>query len=183
MLGEFLVPQIDADGTAHFALPLADGAVPFVALDDFGKYVHWAFKNPAESASLDIGIAVAHVPGSELAEAFTAVTGRKADYVDLPIDVWLEHGFGKLPQGIHTKIGHRGTTDQSSLTLTFAQNFENWWNLYKGSAGNNGVITRDYELLDRILPERIRSVEDWMRKTEYTGEKQALLKSTQDGSH
>ena len=40
MLSEALVPTVDAaSGLYSFNLPLGDGAVPFIYLDDFGRYV------------------------------------------------------------------------------------------------------------------------------------------------
>ena len=59
---------------------------------------------------------------------------------------------------------------------TYGQNFTAFWNLYKASGGNKGLIRRDYELLERILPDRVSSVEEWMRKTGYSGQRVELLK-------
>jgi hypothetical protein len=61
------------DGTFVFRLPLGDGAIPFVHLDDLGHYVNWIFANPNESAGVNVKVAVAHVPGAYLAEIFTKV--------------------------------------------------------------------------------------------------------------
>jgi hypothetical protein len=55
--------------------------------------------------------------------------------------------------------------------------FTNWWNLYKASAGNKGLIRRDYQFLDKILPGRAKSVGDWMKKEKYTGERVSLVKT------
>jgi hypothetical protein len=35
-------------------------------------------------------------------------------------------------------------------------------------------------MLDQIFPERIKNVEEWMRKTNYTGELKPLLKDWAD---
>lgn len=91
----------------------------------------------------------------------------------------LKPGRG-LPKGKDTKIGFNSVKDDSHLQLTFEQNFTNWWNLYHTSGGNKGLITRDDELLDRILPGRVRSVEEWMRKTGYDGSKALVLKTFDD---
>src|SRR5882757_9510207 len=84
MLHEFLLPQEGDDGIIRFNLPIGQGAVPFIHLDDFARYVPWVFSNPAESNGMILQIATAHVSGPELAKAFTAVTGKKAEYVDTP---------------------------------------------------------------------------------------------------
>jgi hypothetical protein len=47
--------------------------------------------------------------------------------------------------------------------------------LYQASAGNVGLIRRDYKLLDEILPTRVKSLEEWMRKVGYSGEKENTL--------
>ena len=61
LLSAVLAPSKQADGTMLFTLPLGQGAIPFIHLDDFGKYVHWALSNPEQSNHLDFGIATAHV--------------------------------------------------------------------------------------------------------------------------
>jgi hypothetical protein len=180
MLTELFLPRIAADGKYQFHFPLGEGAIPFVHLGDFARYVHWIFSNPDVSAGLDFGVAIAHVTGQEVADAFTAKTGKPAEYVDIPIDVWLDNTFGRFPKGKNTKVGYLSVGDDSALVLTYAENFTNWWNLYKASAGNTGLITRDYEQLDKILPGRVRSVREWMEKTGYQGERKPLLKKTAD---
>lgn len=85
--------------------------------------------------------------------------------------------FGTPPDGANTKLGYRSTTDQSTLTLSYGENF---YNLWKASKGNTGLTRRDYALLDHILPDRVRSAREWMERSkytgEYTGEYSALLK-------
>ena len=70
------------------------------------------------------------------------------------------------------------------MTVIFSSHlsrtFTNWWNLYRASGGNNGFITWDYERLDRILPGRVRSVEEWMRKIGYDGSGTLVLKTFHD---
>jgi uncharacterized protein YbjT (DUF2867 family) len=181
MLSESLRPQISGDGTANFQLPLGEeGQMPFVSLYDFGRYVDWALSNPEQSRGLDFGIAIEHAGLKELAAAYTAVTGKPGKYTALPIDAWQEIAFGKLPNGPETKIGYISVKDDAVLNQTYRQNFTNWFNLYKASAGNKGVIQRDYPFLDKILPDRHRSIEDWMRRTGYTGEAKSVLKKSME---
>ena len=173
-LYDVVPPTLNEDGTYVFQLPLADGAVPFIHLDDFGPYVDWAFSHPAESNRMDFGIATAHVSGAELADVFARVTGQAAAYVDVPIDAWHAAAWAGLPQGPDTKIGYK-YTDPGALLMTYRENFGNWWNLYKASAENKGLIQRDYDLLDRLHPERVKSVEGWLVKTGWKGEKKENL--------
>jgi hypothetical protein len=178
MLSEFLLPGKDEDGTYLFELPLGQGAMPFIHLDDFGRYMSWAFSSPHESNGLILGIATAHVSGTDLAEAFTAVTGSKAKYVDASLAEHLKARFARLPKGPHTKVGFQSVKDDDALLQSFGENFTNWWNLYRASGSNKGLITRDYDLLNRILPNRVKSVEEWMRKVNYDATRRSVIKST-----
>lgn len=177
MLWEFLRPQKTDDDVYQFRLPIGQGAVPFIHLADFARYIPWIFSNPNESNGLVFGIATAHVSGEELAEAFTAATGNKAEYIDLPTEDFIQSRFGGLPNGVDTKVGLSSVKDENALMQTFGQNFTNWWNLYKASAENKGLIERDYAFLDRILPDRVKSAEEWMRKAHYDGTERAVIKS------
>lgn len=181
MLSEALVPSVDtASGVYSFTLALGDGAVPFIHLDDFGRYVDWIFSNPKESAGMDLGISTAHISGQEIADAFSDVAGKHAVYNDIPASAWSSIAFQGLPEGHDTKVGYTAGQDPAALNQTYAENFENWWNLYKASAGNRGLIQRDYQQLDGILPSRVRSVREWMEKTGYSGERLQLLKRESD---
>ncbi|KEF57054.1 uncharacterized protein A1O9_07244 [Exophiala aquamarina CBS 119918] len=177
MLHEFLQPSppTEANPRLEFSLPLGSGSVPFIHLDDFGRYLAWTLSHPNESTGLTLGIAIAHISGPELAAAYTSATGRPAAYTDEPIAEWLASHFSELPSGADTKVGAQNTTDQNTLTLTFGENFTNWWNLYRASARNEGLIKRDYALLDSILPDRVRSAEEWFRKVEYDGARKQLF--------
>jgi hypothetical protein len=177
MLWEFFLPAKGDDGVYRFQLPIGQGAIPFIHLDDFARYVPWAFSNPKESNGLVLGIATAHVSGPELASAFTAATGNKAEYVDIPTEMFVQVAFNGLPDGPNTKVGIASVKDTNALTMTFGENFTNWWNLYKASADNKGLIQRDYALLDRILPDRVKSAEEWMRKVKYDATKRSIIKT------
>lgn len=180
MLTDFLLPSppTETNPTLQFTLPLGNGSVPFVHLDDFGRYLVWALTHPDRSAGLTFGTAIAPISGSELATAYTAATGKSATHTDIPITEWLDAHFSTLPNGADTKIGGQSTTDQNTLTLSAGQNFTNWWNLYRASAGNEGLIQRDYAFLDEIAPDRVRSAEEWFRKVGYTGTRKQLFWGT-----
>ena len=177
MLWEFLLPEKGNDDVYRFKLPIGQGAVPFIHLEDFARYVPWVFSNPSESNGLVLGIATAHVHGPELARAFTAVTGNKAEYIDLPTEEFVRNRFAHLPKGANTKVGMASVKDDNALLMTIGENFTNWWNLYKASADNKGLIQRDYAFLDRILPDRVKSAEEWMRKVKYDATKRSVIKT------
>ena len=67
------------------------------------------------------------------------------------------------------------------LLQTYAEDFGNWFEVYKATGNNTGLLKRDYEKLDKILPDRVKSLEEWMRLVGYTGEPKAVLKDLRDG--
>jgi hypothetical protein len=58
--------------------------------------------------------------------------------------------------------------------MSFRQNFTGFFNMWKFSGGNNGVIRRDYKLLDEIHPNRIRSAEQFFRIEDIRGRQSGL---------
>jgi hypothetical protein len=174
-LTQLMAPTKDANGTYTYNLPLRDGSIPFIHLDDLGGYVDWALTHTNRSNGLDLGVATVHASGTEIAAALTATTGKPAQYVDTPTEIWSARTWTKLPNGPDTKVGFLSVRDDNALLQTYGENFENWWHLYQASAGNKGLICRDYQLLDEILPARVKSIEEWMRKVGYTGEKENKL--------
>jgi uncharacterized protein YbjT (DUF2867 family) len=174
-LHQLMAPEVDSDGTVLFKLPLKDGAIPFIYLEDLGGYVYWALENLTESSGLDLGVATVHVSGPEIAAALTTTTGKSAKYISISTDEWNAKTWSKLPKGGDTKVGSQSVKDENALLQTYAQNFANWWHLYQASAGNKGLIQRDYKLLDEILPSRVKSVEEWMTKVGYSAERKSDL--------
>jgi nucleoside-diphosphate-sugar epimerase len=170
-------PHANEDGTQFtFALPLGDGEIPFIVLNDFARYVDWLFAHPEQSSGLNLHVATVHASGADIATAFIATNpGKTAVFASIPISAWHDVAWAKLPSKKETKIGYRSVSDGRALLQTYEQNFSNWWNLYKYSVGNKGVITRDYEMLDRILPDRVKSVEEWMTLEGYNGEAKSIL--------
>jgi len=165
-------PVKEADGTYVFRLPLGEtGAMPLVALQEVGVYAQWMFQHPSRSAGINLGVAIAHVSGKDLAVAFEAVTGNKARYDDIPLEAVLK----KLPAG---KIGSQATPGYDDPTLkTAAEHFGPWYQIFRESGGNKGLWSRDYELLDEIMPGRTRTLEQWMRNVKYDGTPKAVLKT------
>lgn len=181
-LHDNLKPRANADGTeSTFALPLGEGSIPFIFLNDFARYVDWIFSHPTESASITLPIATVHASGEDIANAFTATNpGKKGIYRAIPTSAWHDIAWAKLPRKKETKIGFKSVSDDRALLQTYEQNFDAWWELYKNSAGNkpDGVIVRDYDMLDQILPDRIKSVEQWMKQDGYTGNGKSILQNS-----
>lgn len=171
-LWDVRAPTIEEDGTHVFSLPLGPtGAMPFVSLPDMARYAVWILDNPSLSAGIELGVAIAHVTGSELAEAFTKVTSKKARWDDVP----LEAALARLPPGRIGASMSPGFDDPTNYTA--AEHFGPWFSIFRDSGGNTGCWKRDYETLDKILPDRERTIEEWMRREKYDGKHKPVLKT------
>ena len=161
-------PRVLEDGTKEFALPLEDGAVPFTSIEEIGYFARWVFEHPAESAGLNVKLAVEHVSLPMFAEALTEVTGKPARSKNISIEEWMRTGsFAKI---LDHKMGLSSEPADDPSLLTIEQNFSAWMRLYQRSGGNQGLLRRDYELLDKIHPKRVKSLKEWMKKTGYTAD-------------
>ncbi|TQN63927.1 NmrA-like family domain-containing protein 1 [Colletotrichum shisoi] len=79
------------NGVVTWRVPLGDGAVPHVALGDSEHYVRWLFDHPDRSDGMDLEVAIDHIHYADLASAFQKVTGKPAQYIDTPADVYFDH--------------------------------------------------------------------------------------------
>lgn len=173
----------ETDGVARWRMPLgADGAVPFVSLEDTGVYARWMFDHAQREASgLELKTAIAHIGFAELASAFERVTGHPARYVDTDLDEYWTTGplshRAKEPNAYNEDLEDPGSMDVKT-------NFTGWWETYRRSGGNKGVLTRDYDLLDAIFPGRIRDAEEWFGREDQRGRERgegSLLERVQRG--
>lgn len=184
MLHETLKPHLSDDGSTYlFRYPMADGALAFIHLDDFAQYVEHMVAHPKEVAGKELKIATAHASGVDIAESFTQVTGKPARYVSISAEQWVTTTFAHESRGHHTHVGSPSlrknmTADVETFFFpqTYGQNFSKWWNVWRRSGNNEGIVRRDYDELDKVLPGRVRSVEEWMRKVGYTTEARPVLK-------
>ncbi|KAL2838105.1 hypothetical protein BJY01DRAFT_251113 [Aspergillus pseudoustus] len=157
-----MTPTVEDDGIVTWRVPLGvNGAVPHVALDDCGYYVRWLFDNASRANGVDLAVAIEHVDYSELARAFTAVTGHAARFIDVDMEAYWASG----PMSRVANFASASESDPADPAfMTIRENFTGFWNLYRASRRDNtGVLKRDYALLDEIHPGRIRSVEEWFR--------------------
>ncbi|RDW69534.1 hypothetical protein BP6252_08554 [Coleophoma cylindrospora] len=175
MLSELLAPRPSpADPDVFvFSAPLGHAAAPLIHLPDLGRYARWIFDHPAQSTGMNLDVATESITWADLAAAFTRVTGKKAIYADITLDQLFASGAFPDPDA---KVGH--STDPADPTLqTYRQNFSGFWRSWKA-----GFVVKDYAVLDRILPDRVRSVEEWMRLVGYTGEPRSVLKDYRDAA-
>ncbi|EHK15229.1 uncharacterized protein TRIVIDRAFT_38638 [Trichoderma virens Gv29-8] len=173
-LSEFLQPFPDREDptTLVFAAPLGEGQCPLIHLEDYGHYARWILDTPSKSNGIQLHVATEDISWKDLAATFTTVTGRKAVFKDLTLDEYFKLPIFPNPEMI---VGH-STNKENSTLLTFRENFSGFWNMWK-----DNLTKRDYKLLDEILPNRVKSVKEWMEKTGYTGKPSSVLKDYRDG--
>ena len=167
-----MTPKVEKDESGDevmtWRMPLGDGAVPHVALSDCGYYVRWILDHQQQASGLDLQVAIAHIGYHELAEAFAKVTGKKARYIDVSLEQYWTDGpiamVKSQPAGYNADIHDPGA-------MSLEQNFSGFWNMWSASSGNKGVIKRDYALLDKILPNRVKTAEEWFRQEDERGRK------------
>jgi hypothetical protein len=165
-----MTPTVE-DGVVTWRVPLGDGAVVHVSLEDCGYYVRWLFDHPNRANGMDLAVGIAHIGYKELAEAFEKVTGHKARYVDTSVEAYWEEGPMKIAADMPAAYN---ADPRDASTMSLRDNFTGFWAMWKHSGGNNGIIQRDYGLLDEIFPARIKSVEEWFRRENERGVKEGL---------
>ncbi|TFY83231.1 hypothetical protein EWM64_g794 [Hericium alpestre] len=156
--------QLD-DGTFVFASPLTKGHVPMIALRDLGFWARWTFDNREATSGKSLDIASQMVTWPDIVAAFTKVTGKKAVFQPVTLDQF----FARI-ENPDRPLAHNGVN-----SMTYRQNFSAWWTMY-----DHDLIERDIDWIRKVNP-GTRSVEDWMRETNYDGSINVnLLKDIED---
>lgn len=86
-------PQRGPDGKLAITFPLANAAIPGIAADDIGKCAYGIFKLGDQAVGQSIGIAGAHLTGSEMASALSRTFAEPVTYNDVPADVYRSFPF------------------------------------------------------------------------------------------
>ncbi|KAM0284166.1 hypothetical protein ACHAQH_002156 [Verticillium albo-atrum] len=158
------------DGVVTWRVPLGDGAVAHVDLDDCEHYVRWLFDNPERANGMDLEVAIDLISYADLARDFEKVTGHPARYIDTSVEgYWAK---GPLGNGLGASAYNSDIEDPAAMSLR--QNFTGFWTMWKNSGGNNGVIQRDFKFLDEIHPGRVKSAEEFFRREEVKGREAGL---------
>ncbi|EEY17540.1 NmrA family protein [Verticillium alfalfae VaMs.102] len=157
-------PRIE-DGVVTWRVPLGDGAVAHVDLDDCAHYVRWLFDHQDRASGLDLEVAIDLIPYADLARAFETVTGHPARYIDTSLDdYWSASAMG---DGSRASAYNSDLSDPAAMTQR--QNFTGFWTMWKHSGGNKGVVRRDLALLDEIHPGRVKTAEEFFRREDARG--------------
>mmetsp|Transcript_54463 Transcript_54463/g.137531 ORF Transcript_54463/g.137531 Transcript_54463/m.137531 type:complete len:355 (+) Transcript_54463:54-1118(+) len=173
------MPQVKNDGQLlEFTQPLGPfGKIPMVALEDVGVYTLWLFDNFERAAFLDLQVAMAHVDFRDVVCAFNELQEERQG---------SKRAVWKPFDDVSSFLDSFGAPRDLPLTavfqsdgagMTFHENFTGWWNLFRAN-----LLERDYQLLDEIHPQRIRSVREWMDLTGYDGTLRQVLKDQWLGS-
>ncbi|KAH8894499.1 NAD(P)-binding protein [Thozetella sp. PMI_491] len=159
-------PTKDEQGVWVFQNPIGhNGALALVCLQDFGWFARYVFEKPEEFRGDLLSVGIDHVSGTDLARAWSAVTREPSRFE--PLD--LLEVAKTWPTA---NIGQDGSPGFNDPTLkNMAGHFVPWFTIWSESGGNKGLWTKDYERLDRIYPERIRTIEQWMRYYDYPSKK------------
>lgn len=146
--------------------------MPLMALEDVGVFVKWIFDNPERSAGIDLKMATNTVSFSDIVSTYSRVTGRKAVHRVISLEEYLPK-HEPYPNAPANWAGD----GKDEASMTWRENFTAWWKFW---GGGNGPA-RDMKLLDEIVPGRIKSLEEWMRKVDYKGARRgSVLKGIED---
>ncbi|KAH9207957.1 hypothetical protein DL95DRAFT_428890 [Leptodontidium sp. 2 PMI_412] len=114
------------------------GKLPLINLEDVRLYSLWLFNNLSESAGIDLMVATDEVTFEE----------------HIPIEDWLNAAepYSNASANFVTRVHvHR---DEASMI--WRENFTPWWKYW----GEGVCQKRDFKLLDRIYPTRVKNLED-----------------------
>ncbi|KAF2239129.1 NAD(P)-binding protein [Viridothelium virens] len=168
--GTPMTPTVE-DGIVTWRVPLGEGKVPHVSLEDCEYYVRWLFDHPERANGMNLAVAVDHIGYSELAQAFEETTGHPARYIDTDLETyWSTGALSRIADG---PSGYNADLNDPAA-VTMRTNFTGFWHNYKYGGGKNGVIARDYKLLDEIHPNRIKSAKQWFEKEDQRGKDAGL---------
>ena len=109
-----MTPTVE-DGVMTWRVPLGEGAVPHVSLEDCGYYVRWLFDHPERAIGMDLEVAIDHIAYADLAVAFENVTGHPARYIDTDLETYWKNGRSvgshmRLPVTTRTQCAPRART-------------------------------------------------------------------------
>ncbi|QDS67680.1 hypothetical protein FKW77_005256 [Venturia effusa] len=162
-----MTPTVE-DGVVTWRMPLGEGAVPHVSLEDCEVYVRWLFDHQERANGMGLEVAIDHIAYHDLAQAFEKVSGHPARYIDTSLEEYWK--TGPMAFMADSPCGYN-SDPKDPAHMSMRDNFSGFWNLWANSGGNAGVIRRNYELLDEIFPERVRSAEQWFSEEQERGMK------------
>ncbi|EKG16348.1 NmrA-like protein [Macrophomina phaseolina MS6] len=158
----------------ELCLLLEDGKIPLIALDDVGAYSLWLFDHFPESAGLNLEVATDEVTFAEIAKTFSEFTGKRGVHVYKPLEDYLA-GAEPYP-GAYSNFMVDPSMPRDESFQTWRENFSAWWRYW----GEGHGVKRDFDLLTKIHPNRIKGLREWMEKVHYDGKPRQVLKGPDD---
>ena len=93
MIGFGMGPTKGPDGRYAITFPLADKAMPAIAVEDIGRCAYGIFKRGEEFIGKTVGIAGEHLTGSQMAEQLSKTLGTEVGYNAVSPEVYRWLGF------------------------------------------------------------------------------------------
>jgi uncharacterized protein YbjT (DUF2867 family) len=88
-----MCPARGSHGQLELVLPMADKRLPCIAAEDIGQCAYGILVQEREYVGRTVGIAGAHLTGTEIAAALTRAVHRPVAYVDVNADAYRALGF------------------------------------------------------------------------------------------
>ncbi|KAJ4000770.1 NAD(P)-binding protein [Lentinula boryana] len=140
------------NGAVVFALPVGDGHVPSISLEDIGWWVRYTFDHRSETSGQELKIATEMLTIDQLVETFTRVTGIPAIRKRMSVEEYLD----RYPHTARSMMkGEKGP----SIKENFAGMFRVW---------GDDLLTRDMEWIRRVHPTGY-TLESWIKEKGYDG--------------
>ncbi len=86
-------PKKGEDGTFLFTLPMGEGKLPGIAVEDIGRSAYEIFKRGDEFIGKTVGIAGEHLTGGEMAAGLARAYGEDVRYNSVEPEVYRAFGF------------------------------------------------------------------------------------------
>lgn len=170
MLGSLLMPMKTPNGLV-FAAPMSkDSIIPLVPLDFYGARVVWALKHPENSIGTYLSAGPFQVTYPDIVEAVQRATGITARFEPITIEQWMDGVAAYLNPD---DMLPRGASRSDPTAFSFRKSFSAWWALWDANTNANQHddrrVVSDSVWAEEQIPNRPRSLEEWLRKVNYTG--------------
>ena len=93
MIGFGSGPQKGPDGKYAITFPMADKALPAIAVEDIGRCAYGIFKRGSEFIGRTVGIAGEHLTGTQMAAALSKALGIEVGYNAVSPETYRSFGF------------------------------------------------------------------------------------------
>ncbi|PCH36840.1 NAD(P)-binding protein [Wolfiporia cocos MD-104 SS10] len=149
------------DGTVVFASPMDRGHVPMIALADIGFWARYTFDNRETLSGESLKVASEWVNWNDVINAYTKVTGQKAEFIPLSVDQWFK---------MWANMDRPFATEAQEGDISWKENFSGWWNVYRDE-----LWKRDLDWLRKVNPKSY-TLEKWMRENNYGKDEDRLFR-------